>query len=469
MSEPHKFDAAIVGGGIAGLTSSVRLAELGLRVAVLEQGDQERYPCNTRFTGGAFHVCFHAVNEDEGVLAEAINERTSGFANAELAHAVAKDTRAAVQWLKAKGIKFIKGGPDAWRMNTLAPPLLLKPGLHWEGRGGDVMLRTLTGRLKELGGTLLLGARAVKLRMDGRRCSGLEMEQHGRRAMVEANSVVICDGGFQANHALLREFITAAPEKLKQRGAATGNGDGLRMAREVGAQLVGMDKFYGHLLAQDAMRNDALWPFPMVDYVCTAGIVVDGAGRRFVDEGIGGVYVTNHVARLADPLSAVVVYDERIWSGPARDFILPANPNLVTAGANIFEARDLPTLARGLGLPAAALEATVAEYNGALDAEQAGRLTPPRTMATYKAYPISQPPFYALRLCAGITFTMGGLATDDVGRVLNGQNAAIPGVYAAGCCTGGLEGGPNAGYVGGLAKSAAMGLRAAGHLAAARQ
>ena len=468
MTESHKFDAAIVGGGIAGLMSAVRLAELGLRVAVLEQGEQERYPCNTRFTGGAFHVCFHEINEDENVLVAAINERTHGSANGELAQAVATDTRAAVQWLKGKGIKFIKGGPDAWRMNTLAPPLMLKPGLHWEGRGGDVMLRTLSGTLKESGGTLLLGARALKLHMDGGRCAGLEMDHHGRRATVEANGVVICDGGFQANQALLREFITPAPAKLKQRGAATGNGDGLKMAREVGAQLVGMDKFYGHLLAQDAMHNDALWPFPMVDFVCTAGIVVDGAGRRFVDEGIGGVYMTNHVARLADPLSAAVVYDERIWSGPARDFILPANPNLVTAGADIFKAEDLPALARQLGLPAGALEGTVAQYNGALDAERAGSLTPPRTTAAYKAYPVNQPPFYALRLCAGITFTMGGLATDGVGRVLNEENVALPGLYAAGCCTGGLDGGPNAGYVGGLAKSAAMALRAADHLAAAR-
>jgi len=62
---------------------------------------------------------------------------------------------------------------------------------------------------------------------------------------------------------------------------------------------------------------------------------------------------------------------------------------------------------------------------------------------------------------------MGGIVVDEVGRVLNGKNEAIPGLYAAGCCTGGLDGGPHAGYVGGLAKSAAMGLNTADHLAAA--
>jgi fumarate reductase flavoprotein subunit len=230
-----------------------------------------------------------------------------------------------------------------------------------------------------------------------------------------------------------------------------------------------MDRFYGHLLAQDALTNDALWPFPMVDHICVAGIVVDGSARRFADEGLGGVYMTNRLARLTDPLSAVVVFDEAIWNGPAREFILPANPNLVAAGANIQRAESLAALASRLGFPAGALESTVAEYNAAVESGRLAALDPPRTIGAHKAWPIRQGPFYALRLVGGITFTMGGIAIDDVGRVLNERNAPIPGLYAAGCTTGGLEGGPHAGYVGGLAKSATMALRASDHIAAGRQ
>lgn len=469
MDESYRFDAAIVGGGIAGMMTGVRLAEMGLRAAVLEKGEHERYPCNTRYTGGAFHVCFRSVNDAEAALVEAIAQGTRGAARAEVAQAVAKDTRIAVRWLKDKGIKFIKGGPDAWRENTLAPPLLVRPGLHWEGRGGDVMLRTLAGRLQESGGTLLLGTRARRLRMDGGRCIGIEAERQGKAVVVDAGGVVLCDGGFQANLALLREFVSPAPEKLKQRGAATGGGDGLQMAREVGAKLVGMENIYGHLLAREAMHNDALWPFPMLDHVCTAGIVVDAAGRRFMDEGLGGVYMTNCIARLHDPLAATVVYDETIWNGPARDFILPANPNLVSAGTTILKAPDLTALATRLGLPQGALEATVAQYNAAVDAGRTAQLTLPRTTSTYKAYPVRQQPFYAVQLCAGITFTMGGMAIDGTGRVLGGNDEPIPGLYAAGCTTGGLDGGPYAGYVGGLAKSSAYALRVAGHIAAGRR
>ena len=51
---------------------------------------------------------------------------------------------------------------------------------------------------------------------------------------------------------------------------------------------------------------------PYLDSLATAGIVVDAAGERFVDEGRGGVYIANAIAKLADPLSAIVVFDRAI-------------------------------------------------------------------------------------------------------------------------------------------------------------
>ncbi len=470
MSASRRFDTVIVGGGISGLVSGVRLAEQGLRVAVLEQGEQENYPCNTRYSaGGIFHLCFHGVNEDANVLVEAINEVTQGYADPVLARAVAADARTAVQWLKSKGIEFGKGGPDAFRENTLVPPLVLKRGLHWEGRGGDVLMRRLTAALKEYGGQLLLGTRARRLRMNDGACVGVEAEQGGQSLVFQANDVVLCDGGFQSNHDLLREFITHAPEKLQQRGAGVGKGDALRMARAAGARLVGMDKFYGHVLCQDALRNDQLWPFPMLDFLAMMGVVINGTGKRFMDEGLGGVYMANCVARLADSLSATVIYDETIWIGPHRDYLIPANPNIVEAGAEVFRSADLGGLAKQLGLPHGALEATVAQYNLSVDDGHTERLTPPRTAKKHKPCPIRQSPFYAVRLCASITSTMGGVAIDGMARVVSEQNTPISGLYAVGPTAGGLEGGPHAGYVGQLAQCSAMALRAANYIASVRR
>lgn len=460
-------DVAVVGAGLAGLTAGARLAERGVRVVVLEKGSDERYPCNVRISGGVFHICFRHINDDEASLVAAIKRNTQGTARDDHASLVARNTRAAVQWFKDKGARFSSGGAtEGFREMTLtAPPAdTTKP---WDGHGGGELLRILADVLKRGGGTLLYGTSAKRLRMEGNRCVGVDVERDGRPATIAARNVLLADGGFQASLALVREFLVPHPEKLRQRNSGSGAGDALNMAREVGAQLVGMDKFYGHVLAREAMQSDMLWPYPMVDPICSAGVVVDGAGRRFADEGLGGVWMTNRIAHLPDPLSAVTVFDERIWNGPAASgHIYGANPGLVRAGANLVQARDLTSLARAIDLPAEALEATIAEYNAAVESGQTGRLSPARTAASYKPFPIANPPYYALRLCAGLTFTMGGIAVDAVGRVLNERNEAIPGLYAAGACTGGLDGGPHAGYVGGLAKSAAMGLNTADHLAA---
>jgi len=60
--------------------------------------------------------------------------------------------------------------------------------------------------------------------------------------------------------------------------------------------------------------------------VAAAGIVVNGEGHRFCDEGRGGIYIANAIAKLADPASARVVFDKTtrvvfdktIWKGRAQ-------------------------------------------------------------------------------------------------------------------------------------------------------
>ena len=69
-------------------------------------------------------------------------------------------------------------------------------------------------------------------------------------------------------------------------------------------------------------------------------------------------------------------------------------------------------------------------------------------------------------ICAAITNTMGGIVVDRNGAVLDRNDRPVPGLLAAGSTVGGLDGGPNAGYVGGLIK-ATIALRAAEAIAAA--
>lgn len=461
-------DVAIIGAGISGLVTALRLADQGVRSLVLEKGAEDRYPCNTRVAGGAFHVAHRDVAEDPEIIRNAVVTRTKGAAREDLVDALVNDIGGATQWLRDKGVRFIKVGHETYRRHTLAPPIATHGRRYWEGRGGDVLLRTLEAALIKAGGGIVRGTRARQLVMEGGACVGLQAEQASGPVEISARAVVVCDGGFHSDPELMREFISPAPERMLQRNAGTGTGDGIRMARAVGAQVVGMDRFYGHVMSQDAMTNPDLWPFPMIDFVCAAGVVVDGSGRRFMDEGLGGVTMANRIARQADPLGATVIFDAAIWNGPGREYLIPANPTLTSNGGTLLSAPDLPSLAAQIGVPADALAETVQAFNAAVASGQEASLTPHRSTGNYKAMQIQGGPYHAVRLCAGITYTMGGLVINADGHVLDANDQPIPGLYSAGCAAGGIEGGKGDGqvaYVGGLTRSTVFALRAANELA----
>jgi fumarate reductase flavoprotein subunit len=466
MIDEGEFDLVVLGGGLAGLTAAVRATELGLRVTVLEQGEEERYPCNSRLSGGIFHVAYHEMKRPPAELLEVIRRATAGEADEALARAIADDAGRLVDWLREHGARFIQIGALEWERWLLAPPRPLRAGQEWQGRGPDVLLRGLAAQLAKGGGTIRLGMRAQSLQPTG---DGIDViaERGGRAHRIRGRAVVIADGGFQADPDLFRAHIGPRPERVMQRGAANARGDGARMAQAIGAALTPMGRFYGHLLAQEAMTKDTLWPYPQLDSLAAAAIVVGSDGRRPFDEGAGGVEMANRIASSDDPAGTAVVFDSAIWEGPGRSSRIPTNPHLELGGATIHRADTLAGLAARLGIDPAALARTVDDYNAALQSGRTGELSAPRRVDLHAAHPIVKAPFMAVRLCAGITHTMGGIAVDGHARVLRPDAGAIDRLYAAGTTTGGLEGGgTTGGYVGGLCKAGILGLRAAEHAAA---
>ena len=455
------LDLVVIGAGMAGMVAAVRAAGRGLKVAVLEKGEGERYPCNTRLSGGIIHIAFVDPKREAADILAAIEGVDSGGAEPDLASALAESVSPAIDFLRSEGARFLRAGGQEYQNWMLAPPRRLIAGMDWEGRGPDVLLRGLAQRLAAHGGTLHRGTRAIGLTMRDGTCTGVETANGAFRA----RAVLIADGGFQANTAMLSDHITATPPALKQRGAATGMGDGLAMARAAGAAITDLSRFYGHLLCRDAMHNDKVWPYPELDGIAVTGMLVDAAGNRLVDEGLGGVNMANALARSPDPLGGVIVFDAAIWDGPGRSARIPANPALENAGGTILRAGSLNELAGLAGIQGDALAASVAAHNQAIAAGTLSDLSPPRSTERFKPWPIATAPFMAIPCCAGITYTMGGIRIDRDARVLSDAGTPIRGLYAAGSCTGGLEGGANATYLGGLAKAAAFGLRAADHIA----
>ena len=134
-------------------------------------------------------------------------------------------------------------------------------------------------------------------------------------------------------------------------------------------------------------RGHFVGPRPYVDEIAAAGIVIDADGCRFADEGLGGIYLSNIVARLSDPLGATIVFDQAIWDGPPGcGYAQLPNPLLLEAGGTLHRAGTIAELAGLVGIAPQRLEELVRAYNAAIDAGTLHMLSPPRRSDRYRAW-----------------------------------------------------------------------------------
>jgi fumarate reductase flavoprotein subunit len=196
-------------------------------------------------------------------------------------------------------------------------------------------------------------------------------------------------------------------------------------------------------------------------------MMVDTKAQRFVDEGQNFVFLSNGIAHHDDANPPYAVFDDAIWQEAGRHFFWPPNPNLLEQGGTLHVADTIAELAALAELPLQTLTKTIAAHNAAIAEDVLETLVPARGNANKDARPIAKPPFYAAPACVGLTHTMGGVRIDTEGRVLRADGNAIPGLFAAGDVTGGLEGGPTVAYIGGLQEALIFGLRTAEAIAGA--
>ncbi len=463
-----QFDVVTVGGGFSGLVPACRAAELGLSAAVLEARTEQRYPCSSRFATGATNVMGLPIMAPPERLFNAIMDGSGRNAQPAVAHAIADNGKRTVEWLTQQGARFTSRAlrHEQPGQQVLAPPRSESAGLDWEDRGADLLMQRLEQNLTHHGGTLMRGTAVEELLVEGGICIGVNAVRDGQWLSIGAKAVVIADGGFAANPDMVAKYITPRSDRVLARVGPGAKGDGIRMAERAGAAVGGFGAFYGHIHHRSAMTNAQQWPYPHLDAAAEVGILVGPDGKRFTDEGRGGVCMANAIAQLPDPLSAYLVIDDAIWQvEPTFTSTVPANPAMIDAGGEMTSASDIAALAVRLGVPPDALTQAVSAYNQAIDNNDLAHLAVPRSIRKHKPMPIRIPPFHAIPLCAGVTGTMGGVVINEHAQALRPDGTVFPGLYAVGTPVAGLEGGPRAGYVGGLSKAFILGMLAAEHAA----
>ena len=458
------YDVIVVGAGNAALAASVSARAAGsVRVLVLEKAPEPERGGNTHFSGGLFRFAFNRTDDllrlvpkarevagfMEGVEpypAEAFRDDllrvTDGRTDEELSQILIRNSYETVCWMAEQGVGFeLALSLSAVRVGSVIkwPSGAIVRAAH-EGVGLSRMWFNIARRADV---EVRYGSPAHALLQDRQgRVRGVAIRDGEGIREINAGAVVLGCGGFEANMAWRAQYLGRPWDHARVRGTRHNQGDGLRMAMEIGAMP------WGQWSGCHATPIDAGAP-PYGDRELTDktnrlsyvyGVMLNRMGLRFVDEGedqnlytyakFGGAILNQPGAigwQIFDS-KTVGLLEPRYSTG--RPIVAETLPGLV---------EKLPIDRRTAAMR------TLDEYNaaaghgsfnpGVRDAMHTQGLALPKSNWAQK---LDTPPYYAYSVTGGITFSFGGVKVTDEAQVIGTDWKPIPGLFACGEIVGGL-------------------------------
>jgi tricarballylate dehydrogenase len=432
---------------------------------MLEAASEDESGGNSRFAGGVMRFAFSSVEELKGVTDLTEQEiagadfgtntpdeyfddlfRLTQFrTDPELSETLVRRSLETMVWMRSKGVRFV---PNYGRQSAL-----VNGKRRFFGRlpievsgGGAGLVQYLDNAAKQAGIRILYDTRAVSLIFDGERVSGVRANQRGRAVHFPAKAVILACGGFEANAEMRARYLGPGWDLAKVRGSRFNQGDGIKMALDIGAAP------YGNWSGCHATGWDRNAPdfgdvsvgdkFQKHSYIF--GLLINAEGKRFVDEGLD-FHSFTYAKYGGEVLKQPGQFAWQVFDSKVKDLL--RNEYRIKFVTKVT-ASSLEELAGKLeGVNGAAFLKTVREFNAAVRAEvpfghtvKDGRGTagiePPKSNW---AQALDAPPYEAYQTTCGITFTFGGLRTDPAsGQVLDVHLHPIPGLFCAGEMVGGI-------------------------------
>ncbi len=458
-------DVAVVGLGCAGAAVALEAAGAGADTLVLERasggGGTSAMSGGVLYLGGGTALQKACGFDDTPEAMAAYLEASCGDApDLQKIQRYCEGSARHYDWLLAQGVPFkpafyhgCSGEPPTddglvWSGSERAHPFCERavpaPRGHvprMEHQAGPLLMRALCAAVERSPARLAADHRCMSLvqAADGRVLGVVAAHAGSERAIRARRGVVLTTGGFVQDDAMLAAHAPRARRCRFRVGAEGDDGSGIRLGLAAGGAVLHMDAL--------SISLPVTQPWGL-----KRGLLVNAQGQRFVNEDA-------YYGRLGE--LALLHQDGRAWL--VVDDAVFEKPDYPRELAAVGET---PTeLARELELPEGALEATLALYN-----RHAERGADPvfHKQPEYVA-PLRTPPYGAFDCTTDTSlyaaFTLGGLASDVDGRVLDPLGAPVPGLFAAGRCTSGLSVG---GYSSGLSLGDGTFFgRAAGRAAAA--
>ncbi|WP_291583405.1 flavocytochrome c [Clostridium sp. UBA6640] len=422
QSSGESADIVIIGAGGAGLAAAVEAQESGAKIVVLEKMPMVG-GYTTRATGG-LNAAGTKAQEEAGIedSAELFFKDTmkGGYDknNEELVKVLTEEAKDTVEWLESLGADLsdvgAAGGASVRRIHRPA--------------GGSAVGPNIISTLKAVSEDKKIDIRtmneAIEIVKDkeGKISAVKATNKEGKEYTIATKSVILTAGGFSANKEMVVE------NKAELEGFDTTNhpgatGDGIALAKKVGADFVDMSEIQTHptvvpgkgIMITEAVRGNG-------------AILINKDGKRFINELLTRDVVSKAILDQKDKVG-YLFFDEELRKGlkAIEEYF---SMDLVT------EANSIEELAEKLDIDKTNLTTTIETYNKAQKANNDTEF-----QRTDMAISLESPKFYAIEVTPAVHHTMGGVKINTNGEVIGEDGQVIPGFYAAGEVTGGVHGG----------------------------
>ena len=431
----EECDVVIVGTGGAGMAAAVTAAEAGASVIMLDKMDI--YGGNTNCGEGTLNAPDPQRQDPMGVEDSVDKFFTDTYeggdekADPDLVHVLANNALDAVHWMEGHGLVYNDevftaiGGK--WQRGHSVK--VQKNGQQ----GGAYYVSCLMDNAIRLGVKYYTDAKVTSIDTDSEgNVTGVSGERvsSGASVSVKAKSVVMATGGYARNPQLAMQYDKRVTETMPSSCNVSATGDAIPMAQEIGAGLKNMELVQIHPLGDP--QNGGVATFVgnwlgVEDYV-----MVNDEAKRFTAEDGRRDEIANAILEQTNDEMWLIV-DSTDITDDRKDQIA----DLVATGHS-FEADSIEDLAGQIELDPDTLVETIDGYNACIDAGQDTMVDPGKQLLGDK---VEDGPFYASKRIPTIHYTMGGLAINTDAQVTKEDGTPIANLYAAGECTGGVQGG----------------------------
>lgn len=428
-------DVIVVGAGMAGLSASVRAAELGANVLVLEQNYRVGGSANTAggsISGAGYKIQKAAGIEDSPELfyQDFVTLGGEEFMNTEIAKVHAERSGAAIDWLQEDvGVEF-SDKVDSGSYLTMDINRVTYTAGGASSGGGSYFVKGLSDKLQSY-----IDAGTVQLCLDTL-VTDIVLNDNGDVTGVmvgdkeiSAPSTIIATGGYGYCERWLKEFNFT---NITSNDPNTAIGSGYDFARKAGAAFDNMNysSCYGGSVPvtgfQASLRCN-------INY--NGSVWINTNGDRVFNEPKATSMDKRTVWRTSDQNIIYVVFAENMMTEDKPLFTgMMSNSAPFTTEEKIaeliekgyvFKADTIAELAEKIGTPN--LEATLTKYD-----EDVAKGEDSVFGRTDNLLSFEEGPYYAVYTVPYLMMTAGGPRINGQGQLMREDGTAVGNVYLAG-------------------------------------